>query len=271
MVRPIPGRGGAPPRRARPGAGAGGAAAGLGAAGGVAGPDAAGGVAGPDAAGGDGLSAPDAPVEVAFLDHAGPRPGEVLLGFAAAGVPTATVVPLLLTAAYHNRVDLPAVLQRARDDGLGIPVTVSDVLGPVGGMVPQGLLDGLCRRLAETGTSYDAIVLAAAGTRHQPALATVDQAARALGARLGVPCLAAYASASTPTGGEAVTALRREGARRVVVAGYFLAPGRLYDTAVASALDAGAVAASAPLGDAPELAQLVRHRVAAARALQAAA
>ena len=214
-----------------------------------------------DSAGG---AVPPPPVLLSFLDHAGPRPGEVLFELAGDGYRSATVVPLLLTAAYHGRVDLPAVLDRARTDGLRLPVALTDVLGPVGGLVPQGLLAALRRRLAEAGAEYDAIVLAAAGTRDSVARSTVDQAARALGARLGVPCQAAYAAASGPTGGEAVAALSAAGARRVVVAGYFLAPGRLYDSVVSSAVAAGALAAAEPLGDAPELARLVLDRVAAA-------
>jgi hypothetical protein len=47
----------------------------------------------------------------------------------------------------------------------------------------------------------------------------------------------------------------------VVVASYFLAPGLLYDNAVASALSAGAVAVAPPLTDAPELVTLVARRV----------
>src|SRR5687768_4208383 len=74
-------------------------------------------------------AAPDNDVRVAFLDHAGPRPGEVLRGFAAAGHDRAVVVPLLLTAAYHARVDLPSVLAEARAAGLTLPVATAAVLG----------------------------------------------------------------------------------------------------------------------------------------------
>ena len=216
------------------------------------------------AAAADGEVPEPPPVRVCFLDHAGPRPGEVLFSLAGEGHRSATVVPLLLTAAYHGRVDLPAVLDRARTDGLQLPVAVTDVLGPVGGLVPQTLLAALRRRLTETGASFDAVVLAAAGTRDSVARCTVEQTARALGARLGVPCAAAYAAASGPTGAAAVAALRAAGAQRIIVAGYFLAPGRLYETVVSSALGGGAVAAAEPLGDAPELARLVLDRVAAA-------
>jgi sirohydrochlorin ferrochelatase len=214
---------------------------------------------------------PGSTVRASFLDHAGPRPDEVLASLRDSGFTSATVVPLLLTSAYHGRVDIPAVLAKARADGVDLTVHLTDVLGPVAGQVPAPLLAGLRGRLAETGAPFDAVVLAAAGTRDRAALSTVDLAARALGHRLGMPCLPAYASASAPTAGEAVYALRQGGARSVAVAGYFLAPGRLYDAAVESAHTAGAVAAAQPLGAASELVRLVLDRVDAARGAAVAA
>src|SRR5262249_56232675 len=123
----------------------------------------------------------------------------------------------------------------------------------------------------ETGRWLDGGGVGGGGTRDRAALVTVELAARALGHRLGVPCRPAYASASAPTAGEAVERLRRNGARRVAMAAYFLAPGLLYDAAVDSARAAGAVAAAQPLGAAQELAGLVLDRVRAVRpALRAA-
>jgi sirohydrochlorin ferrochelatase len=165
------------------------------------------------------------------------------------------LVPLLLTEAYHGRVDVPAVAAAARDAGLPIAVIISDVLGPVSPL----LVAALVRRLPYAG--LDAVVLAAAGTRDARARGTVEEAATALGVRLGVPSAVAYASAAPPTAAAAVSALRAAGARRVGVAAYFLAPGRLYDAAMESARSAGAVTIAPPLGDAPELVRLVGLRV----------
>lgn len=204
---------------------------------------------------------PGLDVRASYLDHTLPRPPQVLGALQAAGHEAATVVPLLLTKAYHGRVDVPAVLDQARADGLRTAVTLTDVLGPVGGQVPASLLAGLRRRLAALEVEYDALVLAAAGTRDAVARTTVEEAADALGASLGVPCVAAYASASGPTGGEAVRQLTAAGARRVAVAAYFLAPGWLYESVAASARAAGAVAVAQPLTDAPEIAHLVLDRV----------
>jgi sirohydrochlorin ferrochelatase len=195
---------------------------------------------------------PEWEVHASYLDHAGPRPLDVLTWLETAGHRRVVLVPLLLTAAYHGKVDVPAVAGAARDAGLRIDVRISDVLGPVCDL----LLDGLIRRLPVAG--LDAVVLAAAGTRDAAARETVAEAAAALGARLGVPCTVAYASAAAPTAAEAVTSLR---ASRVGVAAYFLAPGRLYDIAMDSARSAGAVVVAPPLGDAPELVALITTRV----------
>ena len=213
---------------------------------------------------------------VAFLDHDGPRPADVLLDLQAAGARRATVVPLLLTAAYHGRVDVPAAVWAAQEAGLRMPVTVADVLGPVDGVTDPLLLAALCRRLAAADAaarvwapahrSLDGVVLAAAGTRDAAARETVRAVADALGARLGgVPCRVAYASAAGPTGAEAVRALRDEGARRVGVASYFLAPGVLHEAVVTDARHAGAAVVAEPLGGAGELARLVLARAADAR------
>ncbi|WP_433370002.1 sirohydrochlorin chelatase [Actinoplanes sp. CA-142083] len=200
---------------------------------------------------------PDWDVHAAYLDHAGPRPLEVLASLRGRAV----VVPLLLTKAFHGRVDIPAVLSSAVD--LPVSVTLAEVLGPAASFpapaFPSLLLDGLVRRLPSD--HLDAVVLAAAGTRDAAARATIEWAADALSARLSLPCAVAYASAAPPLPGAAVDLLRASGARRIGVASYFLAPGYLYDLAARSALEAGAVAVAEPLSDAPELARLVAARV----------
>ncbi|MBE1487172.1 sirohydrochlorin chelatase [Plantactinospora soyae] len=204
-----------------------------------------------------------------YLDHGQPRPAAVLAELEAAGHRRAVLVPLLLTAAYHGKVDIPETVAAARSAGLEIPVLVGDVLGPTEAGVDPRLVAGLCRRLTEAGCSVhgdsdngrvDGLVLAAAGTRDAAARRTVEEVAEALGAALAVPTRVGYASAAPPTAAVAVAGLRAGGARRVAVATYFLAPGRLYETAMASAREAGAVAFAAPLGDAPELARLVLAR-----------
>ena len=166
----------------------------------------------------------------------------------------AVVVPLLLTAAFHSATDLPTQLAAAD------PTAVqADVLGP-----HPLLLAGLERRLAEVGvTAGDpdtAVVLAAAGSTDPAAQQTVRElaAAWASGGWWGVE--AAFASAAAPTVEAAVATLRSRGAPQVAVASYLLAPGQFADRLGA----AGADVTSAPLGDAPEVAELVLARYDAA-------
>ena len=200
-------------------------------------------------------------VRASYLDHAGPRPREVLAGFEARGHRRAVLVPLLLTKAYHGRVDVPGEIAAAHAAGVTLEVSLAEVLGPVSPL----LLDGLSDRLLAAGArDLDALVLTAAGTRNAGARATVSQAAAALGARWGVPCRVAYASAAPPLSGEAVAELRAEGYARIGLASYFLAPGLLYDATVASARAAGVVAVAEPLTDIPDLVDLVAARVTAA-------
>ncbi|MEU4424138.1 CbiX/SirB N-terminal domain-containing protein [Actinoplanes sp. NPDC024001] len=192
---------------------------------------------------------PEWEVRASYLDHAGPRPLDVLTSL---GARRAALVPLLLTAAYHGRVDLPAVIRAA--ESLPVSVTATDVLGPASPL----LLAAVCRRLPSA--TLDAVVLASAGTRDAAARDTVAGAAVALGARLGLPSAVAYASGPGPSAGEAVAALQAAGARRIGMAAYFLAPGLLYDVAARTATEAGAIAVAEPLGAAPELVRLVGDR-----------
>ncbi len=201
-----------------------------------------------------------APVVAAFLDFDEPSIPDALRTLPASPAPI--VVPALLTQAYHGRVDLPRVL-----DSADVATRLTPVLGLADPTeAPDSLLVwSLRRRLSELDTPFDGLVLIAAGTSDRAARSTVDVVAAELGRRLNVACVAGYASASSPTAGEAVMAVRARGARHIAVASYFLAPGRLYSAAAASARAAGASGVAAPLGTAEELVRLIVARAKAAQ------
>ena len=210
-----------------------------------------------------GLSGLD--VRAAFLDHCAPSLPQVLGSVTAdAGAP-AVVVPLLLTAAYHSKADIPAQLAAAAAARPGLDVVSAGTLGP-----HPLLLAALERRLREAGAATgDAdrtgVVLAAAGSSDPAANATIAELAarwaRERGWRSVVP---AYASAADPRPAQAVRALRAGGAETVVVATYLLAPGYFADKVGEAARGAGADAVSAVLGAAPEVADVVLDRYLAA-------
>ena len=112
----------------------------------------------------------------AFLGHAPPSLPQVLGTIEADR--EVTVLPLLLTAAYHSKADIPRMLARLPQPR----VTYGDTLGP-----HPLLLDALDRRLAEAlpilgpGAHRDpertAVVLAAAGSSDQEANATIARLA----------------------------------------------------------------------------------------------
>ncbi|MFE4512770.1 sirohydrochlorin chelatase [Kitasatospora sp. NPDC056783] len=195
-------------------------------------------------------------VEVAYLRHTGPTARQALGTLSDAGHEQVVVVPLLLTSAFHARVDLPKALA---DPPARAPIVAPVVGGPTG--VPdKRLVAALRRRLAELDVEFDAVVLAAAGSVDAAACSAVTAMASALGTALGLPCRAAFASATAPTPGEAVERLRRAGARRIAVASYCFAAGLLFRVTVEASTAAGVVGVSQPLGDAPELVELVLER-----------
>lgn len=200
-------------------------------------------------------------VRAAFLGHALPSVPDVIQSLPGPGGDQAVVVlPLLLTEAYHSDTDLPAVLHEAHGRRPGLRISYGRPLGP-----HPGLLHSLDRRLAEAGMpapeADTAVVLAAAGSSRPAANAAVARVAAAWQAARGWRAVVpAYASAASPTPGEAVAALRRGGAARVAVATYLLAPGVFADQVRDASLAAGATAVSAVLGAAPEVADVVVER-----------
>ena len=221
-----------------------------------------------------GLSVPE--LRVAYLGHAAPSLPQVMRAFG----PDArvTVLPLLLTAAYHSKTDIPRVLARA---GAGMRITYGEPLGP-----HPLLLRALERRLPEVALENPAevgVVLAAAGSSDPAANATIARLAAqwqagtgwfavrpayaspaAAGGQGSTAAAGGQGSTAAATPAQAVTELRKAGARRVVVASYLLAPGLFADRIRDASLAAGAAAVSPALGATPEVADVVLDRYQAA-------
>lgn len=202
-------------------------------------------------------------VQVGYLDHTAPDPAAAVAAVAARGAGEVVVLPMLLTAAYHSKVDLPRALDAVRAAHPWLRVRYAGTLGP-----HPLLLDALERRLAQAGVaaaSDTALVLAAAGSSDAGANAVVEEVARALAARGPWHRVrAAFASTVSPTPDEAVRELRAAGAARVAVASYLLAPGFFADRVRERSAAAGATAVADVLGDGPELARIVLERYDAA-------
>jgi len=224
-------------------------------------------------------------VRAAFLDHCAPSLPQVLGSLADGRARSCIVVPLLLTAAYHSKSDIPAQLAAAR---------AASAAAAVG---EPGVAGGLALRCAATSARIRCCWppwSAGCGRRASPsAPPPTALAPRGAGrGRLGRPGrqrhhrrprrrLAARPGLARrrpgvrlrgrPSPAEAVAALRAhsdasrdpvsaDGDRPVVVASYLLAPGYFADKVRAASLAAGAAAVSAVLGDAPEVADVVLAR-----------
>ncbi|HEY9305642.1 MAG TPA: sirohydrochlorin chelatase [Mycobacterium sp.] len=178
---------------------------------------------------------PSLGVRVAFCELNTPRLNDVLR-------PGAVVTPLLLADAYHARIDIPRQIA-----GGGVAVRQADVLGE-----DDRLVSVLHQRLTQLGAStLDSelgVLVVAIGSTHTAANVRTARVADMLSAGTRwAGATTAFATGSGPSVAEAAANLRARGARRVVIAPWFLAPGRLLDR-IASCAAAEGIPMAAPLG-----------------------
>jgi sirohydrochlorin ferrochelatase len=190
-------------------------------------------------------------VRLAFCDLNAPRLVDVL-------TPDAVVTPFLLADAYHARIDIPRQIA-----GCGVTVRQAGVLGE-----DDRLVAVLHERLAELGISTTdpqlGVLVVAIGSTHVAANARTARVAPKLIAGTQWACATtAFATGTGPSPAEAADRLRRRGARRVVIAPWFLAPGRLTDR-VAKYAAAEGILMAAPLGAHRLVAETVLDRFDAA-------
>lgn len=209
-----------------------------------------------------GCRRPDLRVAAAYLDLNEPSLDQVVARLVAEGHGEIVVVPLLLTEAYHARVDVPAAIDAVRELHPDLRIEATPVLG-----IEGALFRVLDQRLRETLKAHrvrelDALVLAGAGSTDAAANASIARAARAWGAHHKLPVIAAFASSVPPAAGEAVRAHRANGRRHIAVGQLFLAPGLLPDRVAELAYEAGAVAVAEPLGVHDEVADIIAARYA---------
>jgi sirohydrochlorin ferrochelatase len=196
----------------------------------------------------------DLEVGEAFVDVQSPDVPTVLAGHTDRPV---VVVPLLLSAGYHVRVDLARAAKAATNDS----VVVAGALGPDAGLV--AILE---RRVGEIPLEAgDVLVLAAAGSSDPRAAEDCRLVAAALAERLERPVEAAFISAAQPELTSAVARARSDGADRVVVITYLLAPGYFADLAAAAGGDLTTTPLLTDGGSVPpELVDIVLERYRAA-------
>ncbi len=207
------------------------------------------------------LARPGLDVRVAFCEKNSPNLSDVLRTLDGPAV----VTPLLLASAYHARVDIPAMVADS-----GADVIQADTLGE-----DPRLLTVMRERLAqhqihqfERGLG---VLVVAVGSSHAAANARTAALADVLGRGTrwsGVQV--AYATGPDPSVEDGIEVLRSRGARRIVVAPWFIAPGLITDR-VAAIADAAGLSMVEPLGAHRLVAETVLDRFDQAVAARVAA
>lgn len=195
--------------------------------------------------------APHRPVHTAYLDHHAPTPQET-----AAGLGTrAVVVPVLLTPAFHAKVDVPAAVG-VMASGSGSEVGVAPALGP-----HRLLLDAAEELLAAEGVLPDpatAVVLYAAGSSDSEAVATVGKTIAAHPRTgWGFWGVAALDGGATL---EQVLRIMPDEVERTVAVPFMVAEGVLRDRMAQHCGRAGVTMVSGALAQTGAMAQLVLER-----------
>lgn len=189
---------------------------------------------------------PGLEIDVAFCEKSTPNLRDVLADRRGHAV----VTPLLLASAYHARVDIPAMIAESDADAVQAEVLGED---------PR-LIEVLRQRVVEAGTSPQetGVLIVAVGSSHEEANTRTATLAESLP---GDWAAVNVAFATGPRSGvaEGIAGLRAVGVGQIVVAPWFIAPGRITDR-VATTVTAEDAVMAEPLGAHALLAATVLDR-----------
>ncbi len=210
-----------------------------------------------DLAAGDGTRAAGGFIELS------PPPLREAVATLVNGTPaTMVAVPLMLSAAGHAKGDIPAALARERTRHPGLTWSYARPLGP-----HPALLDLLAARIAAAGSPGPAVLVVGRGSTDPDANADVVKTTRLLWEGRDYPLAeTAFVSLARPGVTEGLERCRLLGARRIVVARYFLFPGVLPDRVAQQASEYATahpdldISCADVLGDCDEIAALVYER-----------
>lgn len=188
----------------------------------------------------------DLVVVAAFLQHDGTDLTAACTALARAGHHDVVVVPMLLTPAFHARVDVPNAVARA-ERATGVVVRVSAPLG----------LDPVLLDAAVAGLPHGPVVVSCAGTGDVDVQEQVRAAAADLAGRAGVCTAVGWASQASPSVTDAVRDLEAITGQSASVASFVLYPGVLPDRIAAAA---GRRSHSPPLSESPVLTDVIVTR-----------
>ncbi|MEH1055610.1 uroporphyrinogen-III C-methyltransferase [Micromonospora sp. CPCC 206171] len=205
-------------------------------------------------------------VEGGFIELSRPPLTDAVGALAGRGHRSLVALPLVLTAAGHGKGDIPAALAREQDRHPGLTYRYGRPLGPHP-LLLTALAERIDAALAGADRAGTWVALIGRGSTDPDANAEVAKVARLLWEGRGYAGVEpGFVSLAEPSVPAVLERLRRLGARRIVVAPYFLFAGVLPDRIVARSTEFAAahpdldVRVADLIGDCDALADLVLER-----------
>ncbi|MET8044947.1 uroporphyrinogen-III C-methyltransferase [Micromonospora sp. NPDC005215] len=205
-------------------------------------------------------------VEGGFIELSRPPLTDAVGALVARGHRALVALPLVLTAAGHGKGDIPAAMAREQQRHPGLTYRYGRPLGPHP-LLHEALEQRIDAALAGADRAGTWVALIGRGSTDPDANAEVAKVARLLWEGRGYAGVEpGFVSLAQPSVPAVLERLRRLGARRIVVAPYFLFAGVLPDRIVAQSAEFAAahpdldVRVAEVIGDCDALADLVRER-----------
>lgn len=114
-------------------------------------------------------------VAVAYLDHHPPRVADVVATLTDRGVRRATVVPLLVTAGFHSRIDVPNAVAELSEGAPGCDVSLAEPFA-TSSYFPDAIAE-LIERAGLPDNESTGVLVLGAGAKDPTALASFERAA----------------------------------------------------------------------------------------------
>ncbi|TNH31676.1 uroporphyrinogen-III C-methyltransferase [Micromonospora orduensis] len=209
-------------------------------------------------------------VEGGFIELSRPPLTDAVGALVARGHLALVALPLVLTAAGHGKGDIPAAMAREQERHPGLSYRYGRPLGPHP-LLHEALEQRIDTALVGADRAGTWVALIGRGSTDPDANAEVAKVARLLWEGRGYAGVEpGFISLAQPSVPAVLERLRRLGARRIVVAPYFLFAGVLPDRIVAQSAEFAAahpdldVRVAEVIGDCDALADLVLQRYAEA-------
>ncbi|WP_430502226.1 uroporphyrinogen-III C-methyltransferase [Micromonospora trifolii] len=209
-------------------------------------------------------------VEGGFIELSRPPLTDAVGALVARGHRALVALPLVLTGAGHGKGDIPAAMAREQQRHPGLSYRYGRPLGPHP-LLHEALEQRIDAALADADRADTWVALIGRGSTDPDANAEVAKVARLLWEGRGYAGVEpGFISLAQPSVPAVLERLRRLGARRIVVAPYFLFAGVLPDRIVAQSAEFAAahpdldVRVAEVIGDCDALADLVLERYAEA-------